>query len=231
MYQPYGNQHRFGRQDLLFALIRSIKIRNLHTNVIIRTFNNWMKVDQELIKSCIKDDRKAIEQLYQHCFHNLMPICFRYHKNAEDARASLNIGFVKIIGAIKEVELEEFNFGAWSKRIMTNTLIDEYRKRKKQQDRYTHTDKESELDYFADSHYNDAISNFETRSILDLIKKLPSMSGQVFNLYVIDGYTHKEIGEMLDFAEGTSKWHLSQAKKMLREMLEKMDEQNKRMVI
>ncbi len=203
----------------------------MHTNGAIFTLNNWMKIDQELIKSCIKDDRKAIEQLYKHCFHSLMPICYRYHTNAEDARASLNIGFVKIIGALKNVELVDFNFQAWSKRIMTNTLIDEYRKRKKQQDRYHNTENESELDFFAESHFNDAISNFETQSILEMIKRLPFLTGQVFNLYVIDGYTHKEIGELLNFAEGTSKWHLSQAKKMLREMLEKIEEVNKRMVI
>ena len=203
----------------------------MHTNVVIRTLHHWMKVDQELLKSCIKDDRKAIEQLYKHCFRTLMPICFRYHNNEEDARSSLNIGFVKIVGALKDVDLDGFNFGGWSKRIMNNTLIDEYRKRKKHRERYTSTDQESQLDYFADSHENDAISNFGTDSILILIKKLPESTGQVFNLYVIDGYNHKEIGEMLDFAEGTSKWHLSQAKKMLREMLEQLETNNQRMVI
>jgi RNA polymerase sigma factor (sigma-70 family) len=190
-----------------------------------------MKIDQELLQSCIKDDRKALEQLYKHCFHSLMPLCFRYHRNEEEARSSLNIGFVKIVGALKDVELEGFNFSAWSKRIMNNALIDEYRKRKKQNERFSSMDQESELDFFADSHENDAMSNMGTDSILELIKLLPAATAQVFNLYVIDGYNHKEIGEALGFAEGTSKWHLSQAKKMLREMLEKLEATNKRMVI
>ncbi len=203
----------------------------MHTNVTIRTLNNWMSVDQELLKSCIKDDRKAIEQLYKHCFQSLMPICFRYHNNEEDARSSLNIGFVKIVGALKDVNLEGFNFGGWSKRIMNNTLIDEYRKKKKHNERYTSTDQEAQLDFFADSSVNQALDNFGTNSILDLIKLLPTATGQVFNFYVIDGYNHKEIGELLGFAEGTSKWHLSQAKKMLREMLENLESNNSRMVI
>lgn len=190
-----------------------------------------MNVDQELLKSCIKDDRKAIEQLYKLCFQSLMPICFRYHNNEEDARSSLNIGFVKIVAALKEIDLDGFNFGGWSKRIMNNTLIDEYRKRKKHNERYASTDQESQLDYFADSHVNQALDNFGTHSILELIKLLPSATGQVFNLYVIDGYNHKEIGEMMGFAEGTSKWHLSQAKKLLREMLENLESNNSRMVI
>jgi RNA polymerase sigma-70 factor (ECF subfamily) len=190
-----------------------------------------MIVDQELIKSCIKDDRKAIEQLYKYCFQSLMPLCFRYHRNEEDARSSLNIGFVKIIGALKDVNQDGFNFNGWSKRIMNNTLIDEYRKRKKHMERYSSTDSESELDYFAESNVNDALDNFGTHTILELIKKLPESTGQVFNLYVIDGYNHKEIGDLMGFAEGTSKWHLSQAKKMLREMLENLESNNTRMVI
>jgi|TARA_R110000737_G_scaffold2188_3_gene6176 RNA polymerase sigma factor (sigma-70 family) len=190
-----------------------------------------MKVDNEIIVSCIKDDRKAIEQLYKYCFTTLMPICYRYHKNEEDARSSLNIGFLKIVKALKDVELDAFNFNAWSKRIMNNALIDEYRKTKKHKERFSITDSESELDYFADSDKNEALSNFGESTILDLIKELPIATGQVFNMYVIDGYAHKEIAEILDIPEGTSKWHLSQAKKMLREKLEKIESINKRMVI
>jgi len=190
-----------------------------------------MKVDSEIIASCIKDDRKAIEQLYKYCFQSLMPICYRYHKNEEDARSSLNIGFLKIIKGLKDVELEAFNFNAWSKRIINNTLIDEYRKIKKHRDRYSITDSERELDYFAESDKNEALSNFGEATVLELIKELPVACAQVFNLYVIDGYVHKEIAEMLEIPEGTSKWHLSQAKKMLRDKLEKIEAQNKRMVI
>jgi RNA polymerase sigma factor (sigma-70 family) len=203
----------------------------LHTNAVIVALNNWMKVDQEILESCIKDDRKAMEQLYKYCFQLLMPICYRFHKNEEDARSSLNIGFMKIIGALKDVDFESFNFNAWSKRIMNNALIDEYRKSKKHHDRFSITDKEGELDYFAESDKNGALSNMGESTILELIKLLPDMTGQVFNLYVIDGYPHKEIAELLAIPEGTSKWHLSQAKKMLREKLEKLESNTKRMVI
>jgi RNA polymerase sigma factor (sigma-70 family) len=190
-----------------------------------------MKIDNEIIVSCIKDDRKAIEQLYKHCFTTLMPICYRYNKNEEDARSCLNLGFLKIVKALKNIELESFNFNAWSKKIMNNTLIDEYRKSKKYRDRFSITDSESELDYFAENDKNDAVSNFGENIILDLIKELPMAAGQVFNMYVIDGYAHKEIAEILDIPEGTSKWHLSKAKRMLREKLEKIESSNQRMVI
>jgi RNA polymerase sigma factor (sigma-70 family) len=190
-----------------------------------------MDVDIDIIRACIKDDRKAVEHLYEYCFHLLMPACFRYHNNEEDARSSLNICFVKIIGGLKDVKLEKFNFNAWAKRVMNNTLIDEYRKKKKHQDRQMSTDNERELDFFSEGSENEAESNFEEAHILSVIAELPEVSQQVFNLFVIEGYSHKEIAEQLNFAEGTSKWHLSTARKMLRDKLEMLENKYKRMVI
>ena len=73
-----------------------------------------MKIDTEILKGCLKDDRKATEQLYEYCFHLLMPICFRFHKNEEDARSSFNLGFMKIIGGLEKLDMETANFNAWS---------------------------------------------------------------------------------------------------------------------
>src|SRR5574343_297054 len=88
-----------------------------------------MDVTPDILNACKRDDRKAIEFLYKHCFNKLMPVCFRYHKNEEDARSSLNMGFMKILKGLESVDVE-VNFAAWSKRVMVNTLIDEYRKKK-----------------------------------------------------------------------------------------------------
>ena len=79
-----------------------------------------MDVTPDILNACKRDDRRAIQFLYEHCFKKLMPICFRYHKNEEDARSSLNIGFMKILKGIETVG-EDVNFPAWSKRIMVNT--------------------------------------------------------------------------------------------------------------
>ncbi len=80
---------------------------------------------------------------------------------------------------------------------------------------------ERELDYFANSSRNMALDFFEQETVDALINKLPSVTRQVFNLYVIDGYSHKEIGDMLEISDGTSKWHLSNARKILSKLLEK----------
>ncbi len=190
-----------------------------------------MKIDSEILKGCLKDDRQAMEQLYEYCFHLLMPLCFRFHKNEEDARSSFNLGFMKIIGGLDKLDMESANFNAWSKRVMNNILIDEYRKNKKHKERYTGTDSERELDYHSDNGENDAMSNMGEENIMQLIKELPDVTGQVFCLYVIDGYSHKEIGEQLNFAEGTSKWHLSQGRKLLREKLELLESRTKKQVV
>ncbi len=196
----------------------------------IRPLKKHMDITHDIIKACMRDDRKAINLMYEYGFKMLMPICFRYNKNEEDARASFNAGFIKILNGLEKVD-EDLNFNAWAKRIMVNSLIDEYRKNKKYNTQITKSDSESELDYYSAGSSNDAVSNLGVENITALINELPKVTGEVFNLYVIDGYAHKEIAEMLEMSEGTSKWHLSTARKMLRDKLDELENNNQRMVI
>lgn len=189
-----------------------------------------MDITPDILNACKRDDRKAIEFLYKHCFSKLMPVCFRYHKNEEDARSSLNIGFMKILKGLESVD-QNVNFSAWSKRVMVNTLIDEYRKKKNYEEHITAKETERELDVRSADTSNTAESDLGYENLMNLVGQLPEISGRVFNLYVIDGYNHKEIGDLLGISEGTSKWHLSTARKMLREKLEKIENQHQRMVI
>jgi RNA polymerase sigma-70 factor (ECF subfamily) len=196
----------------------------------IRPLKSSMDITPEILKLCVRDDRKAINLLYEYGFRILMPICFRYNNNEEDARASFNAGFIKILKGLEKAD-EKINFDAWAKRIMVNSLIDEYRKNKKYNSRITRSDSETELDYYSTGHNNEAESNLGYENIMMLVKELPVTTGHVFNLYVIEGYSHREIGEKLEMSEGTSKWHLSTARKLLREKLDRLENQNQRMVI
>lgn len=182
-----------------------------------------MYINLDIIKACANSDRKAQKQLYEYCFKLLMPYCLRYHNNDEDARSSLNLAFLKIIKGIETIDIESVNFNAWIKKITTNTLIDEYRKSKIHLTHYVGKETERELDFHSEVIQNDAESDFGCASIMKLLTQIPTVSAHVFNLYVIDGYNHREIGEKLDISEGTSKWHLSTARKLLREKLEKMN--------
>jgi RNA polymerase sigma-70 factor (ECF subfamily) len=155
-----------------------------------------------------------------------MPVCFRYHKNEEDARAALNHGFMKILTGLDSME-GEINFNAWSKRIMINALIDEYRRNKKRNAIISPRESDRDLEFSDSSSVNEGENDLVYADLLELLKELPVISGKVFNLYVIDGFNHKEIGELLGMSEGTSKWHLSTARKLLREKLEKLDEKRR----
>lgn len=157
-----------------------------------------------------------------------MPACFRYHKNEEDARAVFNMGFLKIIKSLEKLDFENVVFAAWSKRIMTNVLIDDYRKNKNHKEKISIRDNERELEYHSTSSANDAESNFGTENIMQLLEQLKPATKQVFMLYVIEGYNHREIGELLEMSEGTSKWHLSSARKYLRELIEIQNERGNR---
>ena len=177
-----------------------------------------MNIQPKLIALCIKRDRKAEYELYKNTYSYLMSICLRYIKDKDMASEVLNTGFLKIL-----TNLEKYNlaipFKVWIRKIMVNTLIDEYRKTKREKERITYVE-----EYYDSSDYsetNEALSRINCEQIYELIGQLPEATKQVFNLYVIDGYAHKEIGEMLGISEGTSKWHLSNARQKLKEQLEK----------
>ncbi|RFC53938.1 sigma-70 family RNA polymerase sigma factor [Brumimicrobium aurantiacum] len=182
-----------------------------------------MHIDVKLLKACAKNKRKAQEKLYEACFLFLMPICKRYHNNEQDARAAYNVAFLKIIDNLNKLDLEEVPFAAWAKRVMTNSLIDEYRKNKKYREKISKRDQERELEYHSTGVKNEAESNFGESSIMDLLEYLNPSTKRVFILYVIEGYTHKEIGEIMEMSNGTSKWHLSKARKELKVLLEKLE--------
>jgi RNA polymerase sigma factor (sigma-70 family) len=197
----------------------------------IINLSNSTQITNDILEACLKDDRKAIKLLYEQCFKFLMPICFRYHPHQEDAQSSFNLGFMKILGNLESVLQSKANFVPWSKRVMINTLIDEYRKSKNYSSRVVGKETERELEYYDQGTYNDAENAMGYENIMDLVNELPIITAKVFNLYVIDGYAHKEIGELLEMSEGTSKWHLSVARKMLREKLEKLENNSQKMVI
>jgi RNA polymerase sigma-70 factor (ECF subfamily) len=196
----------------------------LQGNKNIRTIGNYLHIDINLLKACRKNKRAAQEKLYEACFQFLMPVCMRYHRNEEDARAIYNVAYMKIIKNLDKIDLEDTPFAAWAKRIMTNTLIDEYRKNKKYKEKISKRDDDRELEYHSKGVKNDAESNLGESEIMKLLDQLKPSTKRVFMLYVIEGYNHREIGEIMEMSEGTSKWHLSTARKELRELISKREE-------
>ncbi len=185
-------------------------------------------IEQKLIKACIQRERKAEYELYKTTYSYLMSICIRYTKELDAAKEVLNLGFIKILNNLDKYRTE-VPFKAWIRRIMINTLINEYKKEKIHYDRHLYVEDYHETNQYAD--LNKAISKINVDQIYVLIAKLPPASQQVFNLYCIDGYKHNEVAELLGISEGTSKWHLNAAREKLKVMLSEINMLAKMIII
>lgn len=179
-----------------------------------------MNIDPKLLARCQKNDRKAHNELYRLCFGYLMAICLRYENNREDAESLLNQGFLKIITQLDKFR-NEVPFKSWIGRIMVNTIIDQFRRNKKHREHMSDVDLEEvrQIDYI---DFNEAAQELDAEELEKMIQQLPEMSRKVFNLFAIEGYSHKEISTMLDISDGTSKWHVSFARKSLQEMMKRI---------
>jgi len=179
-----------------------------------------MRINDRIIALCAKNDRKAQFELYRLSFSTLMGICIRYEEDKEDAAALLNKGFLKILNNIGKYR-KDVPFEAWIKRIMINTGIDEYRKNRKTKELVLNVDLES-MEYLNTQvtvDFNLIEDNINVEELEFMLKSLNKELQMVFNLYEIDGFSHKEIADKLGISERTSKRYLSTARTTLREML------------
>lgn len=166
-----------------------------------------------MINGCIQNDRRAQEKLYKHFYGSMMVLCLRYTRNEEDAIEVLHNGFLKVYKNIATYNNTKGSLYTWIRTIIVHTAIDFIRQREKF---FTKTDLEHGPEPSVDT---DALHRLSALELLKLVQRLPTATQAVFNLYVVDGYTHREIGTLLKISEGTSKWHLSQARKLLQQLL------------
>lgn len=158
-------------------------------------------------------------KLYQEHSSYMYAICLRYTKNSDDAEDVMQDGFIKIYHALESFKGDS-NIKTWMRRIMVNTAINHYRLKQKL-DVKPIDNEVSEVQNFND---NNAISKMSTNELLDVIQELPDGYRMVFNLYSIEGYKHKEIAEMLDITEGTSKSQFAKARYFIQKLIsEKLD--------
>lgn len=162
-----------------------------------------------IIRGCRQNDRKAQEALYKAYYKAMMTICLRYTMNEEDAVEVLNNGFLKVFKNIQRYDPAQASLYTWIRTIVVNSCLDFIRKKSRIEQRY-------ELNEGVEVHVPaEAISRMKIGELLSLVRSLPPATAAVFNLYVIEGFNHKEIGSLLGISDGTSKWHLSEARKLL----------------
>ncbi len=174
-------------------------------------------IEEELIKGCIKNERLAQKRLYERFYGKMFGVCMRYSSHREQATEIMNLAFFKVFKTMESFAEKGGNLEAWIYRIMVNTAIDYLRA----EVRHQHSDIEKTV-YVEDT--SDVVSDLSAEDIMRMVNKLTPAYRTVFNLYVVEGYNHKEIGNMLGISEGTSKSNLAKARAKLQDMI---IEQNK----
>jgi RNA polymerase sigma-70 factor, ECF subfamily len=172
--------------------------------------------DEMLVSGCLKRESSAQKALYEKYKVQLFRVCLRYAKDRPEAEDMLQDGFIKIFS-----DLHQFSFqgplGGWMRRVVVNIALQHIRKNKRLQ-------MNEDIENIADEYQTDAsvFSKMNVKALTKLIQKLPDGYRVVFNMYVIEGYSHKEIAKQLNIQVNTSKSQLSKAKATLRKMLEKI---------
>jgi RNA polymerase sigma factor (sigma-70 family) len=166
-----------------------------------------------LIDGCIANNRKAQELLYRQLYDFAMTIAMRYSRDEMDAADILSHAFVKVFKSIRQYDASKGSFHAWLKRIVVNEGLDHVKSRNR-------FESPVELEQAEEVPIDQSvIEQMTAGDILQLVQKLPPATHAVFVMYAVEGYNHREIAERLQISEGTSKWHLSEARKRLQAML------------
>lgn len=164
------------------------------------------------ISACQANEEWALKKLYVDHYSVMLPVCLRYANCEEDALDILHEGFIKVFRYIAKYKAGT-SLGSWIRRIMINTSIDYYRREKRR--------RTENLDnaYSVSSKNVDAVSTLTTEEIIKALQSLTTAYRSVFNLYVIEGYSHKEVAKILNITESTSRSNLVKARTKLRAKL------------
>ena len=182
--------------------------------------SNQLYSDNDLLEGCLQGDRRMQRELYNRFAPKMYGVCLRYATNAEEAEDVLQEGFIKVFKKISSFR-SEGSFEGWIRRVFVNTAIEHYRKRL-----YLQPITEREEDT-VEGNYLSVLDNLAERDIIKLVQQLSPGYRTVFNMYVVEGYSHKQIAEELGISEGTSKSQLSRAKQILQELVKKFIDERK----
>jgi len=207
-----------------FSQFNMPKIITPSTSISLKDMNY-----QELVEGCIAGDEKFKKHLYESLYTKMLGVCLRYASNKDDAKDILHDGFIKVFEKLHTFK-HLGSFEGWVRRIIVNTAVDNIRKNKNV---YTESTDDLIFENLAESSKNeleeheDAIlSKIKVERIIEMMQLLTPVYRTVFNLFVIEDYSHKQIADMLNVTVGTSKANLSKAKRNLRRLYFKHYENN-----
>lgn len=175
-----------------------------------------------MVEGCRRKHFPSQQQLYQYCYPTMIRICYRYAPDADGAGTIFNNAMLKVFNNMHQYR-EEGKLMGWIKTLVIHACIDFC----KQKNMFKQT-----VPYVAENDDSwiapDAVARLSDRDIKQFIAQLPPATATVFNLYMYDGFTHKQIAEQLGISEGTSKWHVSEAKHQLRTILQNITQYEQR---
>ena len=168
--------------------------------------------EEEIIKGCKKNNTRCQHELFNMYAGKLMSVCLRYAASTRDAEDMLQNSFIKIFNSIQQYR-NEGAFEGWIRKITVNTCLAHLRKKS-----FNYTE-EKNAGNVADINTLQAVSSISEKELIKMISKLPEGYRIVFNLYVIEGYSHEEIAKMMNIEAVTSRSQLAKARKMLQEQI------------
>lgn len=174
-------------------------------------------MEQQLIEGCIKGDRKAQKELYDRYSRKMMGVCLRYLSDRETARDVLQEGFIKVFTSMNSY-LGYGSFEGWMRKIFVNCALEYIRKL----DVLRETVDVNDSIELLNTEYETIISELSATELMKLIQELPGNLRAVFNLFAIEGYSHKEIAEMMGLSESTSRSHYVRAKQILQRRIKEL---------
>lgn len=170
--------------------------------------------EYQLIKACIKEDAASQKEVFDRYSGRMMTVCLRYARSSADAEDILQDAFIKVFDKMHQFKFEG-SFEGWIRRIVVNTALKKYSLRRYEKEVVGYEIKDKDESSVEASAYSDLTA----KELMDLINMLPSGYKLIFNLYVIEGYQHDEIAEMLGIQPGTSRSQLVKARNMLQKQI------------
>jgi len=169
--------------------------------------------DKELVEGCVRNDRRCQEVLYRKYYTRMMQMCMRYTSDQDIAMEIVNTGFLRVF---KKLDTFAFkgSLEGWIRKLVYHSLSEYYKKNAKYMQKMVFEEKDASVS-------ETALENIFAEDIMKMVEMLPPATQRVFRLYAIEGFTHPEISEKINISVGTSKWHLSAARKKLQELISK----------
>ena len=168
-----------------------------------------MLTEEELYQQCVAGNRNAQKELFDRYSPKMLGICFRYSRSAAEAEDVLQDSFIRVFRYIETFK-KDGSLEGWVRKIVVNTALNNIKKNK-------------HVNEINDTTKDMTLDNYDSKLIWDIMQQLPEGYRIILNMYAIEGYSHKEIAEHLNIAEGTSRSQLLRAKVLMQKLLEKND--------